>query len=68
MELSEGVIQYGERLAALGIPDREVARAMLYAHCYGLESLSGVGCVTFDLPPMCGNDDCLAPDHQRVSR
>jgi hypothetical protein len=61
------VEQYAVMLAAAGMEDREVARAAFYAEEYGLDALSGPGCVTFD-EPSCGNWNCIKPDHQRVSK
>ena len=59
--------EYAAALEATGMPEREVARAFLFAERYGVDSLAGPGCVTFD-EPSCGNWDCLNPEHQRVSK
>jgi len=65
--LSAEVEMYSMMLAATGMEEREVARAAFYANEYGLDSLRGPGCVTFD-EPACGDWNCIRPDHQRVSK
>jgi hypothetical protein len=66
-KLKSDVQRYAQMLAATGMEEREVMRAAYYANEYGLDALTGPGCVTFDVP-MCLNPDCLRPDHQRVSK
>lgn len=61
------VEQYANALLATGMEEREVARAAFFVQQYGLASLTGPGCVSFD-EPSCANWNCLRPDHQRVSK
>jgi hypothetical protein len=66
-KLKPNVERYAMMLAATGMEEREVARAAYYAQQYGLDALTGPGCVTFD-EPSCGSWNCIRPDHQRVSK
>jgi hypothetical protein len=66
-KLRPEVESYAQMLAATGMEEREVARAVFFAQEYGLKALSGPGCVTFD-EPSCGSWGCVRPDHQRVSK
>jgi len=63
---------YADALLAKGVPEREVARAALFAESHGLEALAGPD----DAPehahvsfakPTCGDWDCLNPEHQTLS-
>lgn len=60
--MNDEIQDYWERLLAAGVPEREAARACIYAEHKGIEALS-VGCVMF-AEPSCGNWNCLNPDHQ----
>lgn len=57
--------QFLTHLYSLGLPEREVARAYLYADCFGLDALTGESTVIFDIPD-CNDWDCLNPTHQRI--
>lgn len=59
--------QYGELLEHSGMPEREQARAYVYATEYGVEALSGPGCVTF-AEPSCGDWNCMNPRHQVLDK
>lgn len=62
-ERVDPLAQYHRALVATGMPEREVARAVLYADQFGLDALTGDGCVVF-AEPTCGDWNCLNPTHQ----
>lgn len=55
--------EYAQALAATGMPEREVARAYFYAERYGLDALTGPGCIEFG-KPTCADWNCVNPEHQ----
>lgn len=59
--------RYFDTLTASGMEEREVARAYLYAECFGLEMLTPMDdrCVIFDIPD-CDDWNCLNPTHQII--
>lgn len=59
--------EYGQLLEASGMPEREQARAYLYAKEYGIEAMNGPGCVIF-AEPQCGNWNCMNPRHQVLDK
>jgi hypothetical protein len=62
---SHKIENYMAMLKATGMPDREVARAGLYAERYGLAALSGEGCTVFAEPTCETGWNCLEPGHQQ---
>lgn len=56
---------YVTLLQIQGLPEREVARAYLYADCFGLDALTDPAgrCIVFAIPD-CDDWDCLNPTHQ----
>lgn len=59
------VKRYAALLERAGRDDREIARAVFYAHHYGMEAMSrgGKACLVF-AEPDCGDWNCLNPEHQ----
>lgn len=57
--------EYANNLHDAGVPEREVARAYLYADCFGLEALTDEAgrCIVFGEPD-CEDWNCLNPTHQ----
>ena len=66
MSADPAIIGYHAILIEGGVPAREAAHAAFFVTEYGLDSVTGPGCVTFE--PSCGNWNCLNPDLQRVSK
>ena len=60
------VDRYVASLLAAALPEREAARAGLFAQEMGFDAMvpGADGCVVFD-EPSCGNWNCLSPGHQR---
>lgn len=62
----EQLEQYVDNLLAIGMEEREAARAYFYAQEYGLDALSPEVpemCSVFE-EPRCGDWNCVRPDHQ----
>ena len=57
--------QYERALLAAGRDPLSVERAVRYARKFGLEALSGEGCVGFG-EPVCGDARCTTPACQTV--
>lgn len=66
LKFTPDVLRYSDALTATGMDEREVARASLFAAAYGLDALTGDGCVSFK-EPSCRNWNCLNPEHQRLA-
>lgn len=67
MNIDPAIENYHAALLDAGMPEREAARAAVFAMAYGLDALNGPGCVAFD-EPSCGDWNCIAPSHQRLSK
>lgn len=53
---------YARRLTATGMPEREVARAVLYVKHFGFDALSGPGCAMKETRIMAEREHTLTKD------
>ena len=66
MSTAADIDRFYSMLLATGMPEREAARAAIYAQVKGLDALNFGVCVAFD-KPNCGDWNCLNPAHQVLS-
>lgn len=64
MSEQEEIENFRTSLHIAGVHPREIDRAVLYAEYKGLETLDKNSCTIF-AEPVCGDWNCINPDHQR---
>lgn len=60
-------MRMAEALMASGAPEREITRYLIFTGANGEQAMDlGADCVFF-APVSCGDDNCLNPEHQRLT-